>query len=72
PIVQKSIEVNYVLEFDYTMMNEIMMIVKQYNCSVIDQQTQLFCLLKIGIPKQRLTEVLYKLKDLHTVSVQKL
>lgn len=72
PIVQKPIEVNYALEFDYTMMNEIMMLVKQYNCTIIDQQTQLFCLLKMGIPKQRLEEVLYKLKGLHTVSVQKI
>jgi uncharacterized YigZ family protein len=62
PIVQKPIEVLYELHFDYTLMNEVMMVIKQSGCNVAAQEMQLFCLLKIGIPKARLTEVLYKLK----------
>jgi len=50
-------------------MNEVMMVVKQYNCTVIKQDYQLFNILEIGIPKARLQEVLDKLKELHTVSV---
>ncbi len=71
-VIQKPIEVNYELHFDYTKMNDVMMIVKQCNCTVINQETQLFCLLKIGIPKARLEEVLYKFKELLTVEVLKL
>ncbi|MBA4197455.1 MAG: YigZ family protein [Chitinophaga sp.] len=71
PIIQKPVEVNYELQFDYTMMNEIMQLVKQYNCSVIKQEIQLFCLMHIGISKQREEAFLYKLKELHTVSVRK-
>lgn len=71
PVVQKSIEVMYELQFDYTLMNEVMMIVKQYGCSVVGQEMQLFCLLQIGIPKARLEEVLYKLKEIHSVEIQK-
>lgn len=70
-VIQKPIEVNYELHFDYTKMNDVMMIVKQCNCTVINQETQLFCLLKIGIPKARLEEVLYKFKELLTVEVIK-
>ncbi len=69
PIIQKPIEVMYELHFDYTLMNEVMMVIKQTGCSVAGQETQLFCLLKIGIPKAKLTEVLYKLKELHSVEV---
>lgn len=72
PVIQKPIEVMYELQFDYTLMNEVMMIVKQYGCSVIGQEMQLFCLLKIGIPKARIQEVLYKLEDIHSLSMQKL
>jgi len=72
PIIQKPVEVNYELEFDYTIMNTLMQLIKQYNCSVNKQEVQLFCLLHIGIPKQRIEEVLYKLKDLHTVAVRKI
>lgn len=72
PIVQKPIEVNYQLQFDYTRMNEVMMIVKQFGCTVMQQEQQLFCLIKIGIPKARLEEVLYRLKDLRVVEYTKM
>jgi uncharacterized YigZ family protein len=70
PIVQKPIEIMYELQFNYTRMNDVMMIVKQCNCSVVGQEMQLFCLLRIGIPKARLDEVLYRLQDMHTVDVK--
>jgi uncharacterized YigZ family protein len=71
PVIQKSIEIIYDVNFDYTTMNEVMMVVKQFNCSVIHQEMQLFCLLKIGVPKSRLEEVLYRFKELHTVTIQR-
>jgi uncharacterized YigZ family protein len=71
PFVQKAIEANYELQFDYTQMNEVMIVVKQMNCSIHLQESNLFCLLKIGIPKARLTETLYRLEELHTVLVKK-
>jgi uncharacterized YigZ family protein len=69
PIVQKPIELQYELNFDYHQMNEVMMIVKQYNCSVAEQEAQLFVQLKIGIPKSRLEEVLNKFNDLREVKL---
>ncbi|TWI80482.1 putative YigZ family protein [Lacibacter cauensis] len=71
PIVQKQIEVNYLLHFDYTRMNDVMMIVKQYNCSVVRQEQNLFCDVEISIPKNRLEEVLFKLGEMHTVETRK-
>ncbi len=70
PTIQFPIEISYHLEFNYTMMNEVMVIVKHYNCSVLKQDYQLFNILEIGIPKLRLKEVLDKLKELHTVDVK--
>lgn len=72
PVIKKSVEINYELHFDYTKMNEVMTLVKQYGCTVIEQQTQLFCLLKIGIPKARLQDMLFKFNDMPTVNVQKI
>src|SRR5829696_3144167 len=34
PIIQKPVLVNYELNFDYTLMNEIMMVVKRFGCVV--------------------------------------
>ena len=70
PTVEKAIEIVYELQFDYTRLNEVMTICKQFGCTLIGQEQQLFCLLKIGIPKARLQEVLFKLTDLHTVDIK--
>ncbi len=70
PIIKKPIELAYELHFDYQQMNEVMMIVKHYNCSVVEQSAQLFVQLHIGIPKNRLEEVLEKLSELREVTVK--
>ena len=71
PLVEKQIEINYSIEFDYTQMNEVMLIMKQFNCTIHTNEMQLFCIIKAGVPKNRLQEVLYRLKDLQNVSVKK-
>jgi putative IMPACT (imprinted ancient) family translation regulator len=70
--VERQIEVNYSIEFDYTLMNEVMLLMKQFNCNIINNEMQLFCIIKAGIPKNRLDEVLYRLNDLQNVSVKKM
>jgi uncharacterized YigZ family protein len=70
-VVPKPVLHNYYLQFDYTQMNEIMKIVKQFECTVFKQEAQLFCSMEIGIPKNRLEEVLYKLNDLRNVECSK-
>ncbi len=64
PVIQKPVEIPYKLHFDYTIMNEVMTVVKQYNCTVIKQDLQLFCDMVIGIPKNRLSDVTFKLQDI--------
>lgn len=71
PVVERQIEVNHSIEFDYTLMNEVMMVMKQFNCNILSNEMQLFCIIKAGIPKNRLDEVLYRLKDLQNVTVKK-
>jgi hypothetical protein len=51
-------------------MNEVMMLVKHYNCSVVEQTAQLFIQLHIGIPKNRLDEVLEKIGTLRDVTIK--
>jgi len=69
PIVQKPIEVAYTLQFDYTQMNEVMMQVKQLNCTVLEKDMSLFCHLVIGIPKGRINEAIYKFKEIRGVEI---
>ena len=71
PVVQKQVEVLYSLEFDYTQMNDVMVLLKQFNCTIHANDMQLFCVIKAGITKNRLADFLYRLNDLHQVSVKK-
>ena len=71
PVVQKPVTVNYSLQFDYTIMNDVMTIVKQCNCTVLRQEIQLFCNMEIAVPKNRLEEALYRVRELRTVIADK-
>jgi uncharacterized YigZ family protein len=71
PLVQKTVLEIYRLQFDYTQMNEVMMVVKQFDCTVLRQEMQLFCSMDIGIPRNRLQETLFRFKDLRDVVPEK-
>lgn len=70
PIIQKPVLILYELNFDYTLMNEVMMVVKRFQCTVLQNEMQLFCRMVIGIPKQHLELCLEKLRDMHTVEIK--
>jgi uncharacterized YigZ family protein len=72
PAVQKPVLTHYRVQFDYTQMNEVMMIIKQFDCVVVQQDMNLFCSLQIGIPKGRLEETLFKLRDKKGIEVDKI
>lgn len=71
-VVPKPVLISYRVQFDYTQMNDVMKLVKQFECTVLKQETQLFCSVEIGVPKNRQEELLYKLRDLRGVEVEKL
>jgi uncharacterized YigZ family protein len=71
PMTQKPVLINYRIQFDYTQMNDVMKVVKQFDCIVFKQESQLFCFIEIGVPKIRLQEVLNGFNNLRDVTVEK-
>jgi uncharacterized YigZ family protein len=69
PVIQKQVLLKYRLHFDYTQMNDIMIILRQFGCEVTRQEMQLFCELEIGVPKGRVNEVVFKIKELQAVEL---
>ncbi|MEO6188059.1 MAG: YigZ family protein, partial [Ginsengibacter sp.] len=69
PIVQKTIEENFVLEFDYTSVNEVMLILKRYNCTIQKNEIQLFCKIETGIPTNKKDEILSALGNLPNILI---
>lgn len=72
PEVERAVEINYRIQCSYPLLNEVMVILKQYNCTVISNEQSLFCTIVAGLPRNRMEAVLQKLNDLHGVEVEKL
>jgi uncharacterized YigZ family protein len=68
-IITRQVLVTYQLQFDYTRMNDVMRLIKQYECSIMKRDIQLFCQIEAGIPKKNVEELLNKLNQLKGVEV---
>jgi putative IMPACT (imprinted ancient) family translation regulator len=42
-VVQKVIEIPYIIQFDYTKMNVVMQILRQSNSTIVEKEMSLFC-----------------------------
>ncbi|MBC7872711.1 MAG: YigZ family protein [Ferruginibacter sp.] len=76
-IVQKPVLSHYRLQFDFTQMNDVMKIVKQFDCVIVKQgpdsyREQLFCSLDLHAPKNKLDEILSRFKELRGIEIEKL
>ena len=72
PLVQKPVLISYQLQFDYTQMNEVMMACRQVDCKILKQEMNLFCTIQVGIPQNRLNDILYKLRELRGIEIEKM
>lgn len=72
PFVQKTIEIDYELQFNYTEMNEVMSILKHYNCTIHKNEMQLFCKIEMGLPKNKLDDVLISLQEIKNLELHRL
>lgn len=72
PIIERPVLVQYELQFDYTLMNDVMLVVKRFGCTVTQNEVQLFCRMVIGVPKVEEEACINKFSDLHGVEVRKL
>lgn len=70
PIVQKAVEIKYKLHFDYTILNDVMHILKKFNCTIHKNEIQLFCDIETGIPKTNLQYVTDALQKIPNVELK--
>ncbi|HMN33257.1 MAG: YigZ family protein [Chitinophagaceae bacterium] len=62
-IIEKQITKIYTLTFDYTILNEVMRIVKSSSCEILENNQSLFCELKIAIPISNLESILMRFQE---------
>jgi uncharacterized YigZ family protein len=72
PIVEKPVLVTYELQFDYTLMNEVMLFIKRYQCVVLENEMQLFCRVVAGVPKAEEAVFTDRISDIKSVTIKKI
>jgi uncharacterized YigZ family protein len=71
-IIQKPVLIPYRLQFDYMLMNDVMKLIKQYDCAIFKQELQLFCLIEAGIPKNKHAEMLKLMEDIRGLEISRI
>lgn len=70
-IIEKLIEVNYKVVFNYPEMDKVMRIIKHLGITIVSQKLEINCQLLILIRRGETENVLKRFKELHTVTVFK-
>jgi uncharacterized YigZ family protein len=63
-IVEKNIEHAIRIQFDYTMMNDVQMVIKQHHCRISAQDMGLYCIYEILIPLESKEKAMQAFREL--------
>src|SRR4026207_877348 len=69
PIIKRPVLINYRLQFDYTILNDVMRIIKKNDCVILRQELQLFCMIEASIPKSQLELCILQLQSLKSMEL---
>lgn len=72
PVVEKAIEVLFQVSCSYPQINEVMTILKQNNCRILNQDMGLFCSITTGLPMVGLAQVKERIQELNSVELKRL
>lgn len=63
-VVEKNVEVLVPVRFDYTVMNEVMMVIREYQIRIHQQDQGLFCSYVLAIPLEHENTAMHKLRQI--------
>lgn len=70
-VVERTIDVSYLLTFDYPLMNKVMRIVKEKNIHILEQDLGINCVYRIAIRKSEVEEVIARFESLYELELEK-
>ena len=68
-IEERTIDVEFEIEFEYPLMNVVMRLIKDENIQIIDQEMMLKCRYKLAIRKQEAERILILVKNIYGVTL---
>jgi putative IMPACT (imprinted ancient) family translation regulator len=70
-IVEKTINVHYIIDFDYKNMNKVMRIIKEKNLEIIAQKMELNCEIEVATRKKNAEQIFDIFSNLYEISIKK-
>jgi uncharacterized YigZ family protein len=67
--IEKHVEKRFFIEFDYTVLNEVMMVIRNLNLTIYQQEQLLFCKFDLGVKVEDELLALKMLTDIRGVSL---
>lgn len=69
-IEEKTIDIHYIVTFDYKNMNKVMRVIKEKNVQLIKQQMEMSCEFEISIRKQFANDVFVAFDSIYEVEIK--
>ena len=69
-IVEKTINIHYIISFDYKNMNKVMRIIKEKNLELISQKMELNCEIEIATRKKNANEIFDVFNNFHEIHIK--
>lgn len=70
-IIEKTIDENYFLKFDYPEMNTVMRIIKEQNLNIVNQRMELSCEIEISVRKKEARQIFELFQNTYKVAIKR-
>ena len=71
-IIEKTINIHFLLNFDYKNMNKVMRVIKEKNLDITNQKLELNCQIMLSVRKKEAHNVLEIFENLYEVTIQQI
>ncbi|WP_035483457.1 IMPACT family protein [Gaetbulibacter saemankumensis] len=71
-IIEKTINIEYLIKFEYKNMNTVMRIVKEKNLNIVDQKLELDCQIKISVRKKHANTIFNLFNHLYEITISEI
>lgn len=71
-IIKKTINIDFILSFDYKNMNTVMRIIKEKKLNIINQKLEMDCQITISVRKREADSIYNTFKNLFEINIEKI
>ncbi|GAL80115.1 protein co-occurring [Algibacter lectus] len=71
-IIEKTINIDYLITFDYKNMNKVMRVIKERNLNITNQKLELDCQITISVRKKESEAVFEKFNHLFEIQIKQI